>query len=113
MTDLADTFDELKREFSAGLPARLDRLTIGLASLRTAPMPDVIEKFYLEAHSLKGTAKAYGADHVASCAGDVSSLAGVWYDGGPMPDAELETAAEHLERLRHAIEQYRQGTEPS
>ena len=108
MTDRAETVAQLKREFSAGLPDRLDRLTTGLSALRKTPNSETIETFYLEAHSLKGTAKAYGADQVARRASDLSSLAGAWHDRGSLPNADLETAETQLERLREAIEQYRQ-----
>ena len=111
MTDRADTVAQLKREFSAGLPDRLERLVTGLAALRNAANSKAIEAFYLEVHSLKGTAKAYGADHVARCAGDLSSLAGTWYDGGSTPVMEIGVAAERLEHLREAIEQYLEHTE--
>lgn len=108
MTDRAETVAQLRKEFRAGLPERLARLMSGLAALRATPDSQTIETFYLEAHSLKGTARAYGAEHVALRAADLSSLAGAWHDSGSLPKAELETAETQLERLRQAIEQYRQ-----
>jgi chemotaxis protein histidine kinase CheA len=108
MTDHAHTVAQLEREFRASLPNRLARLMNGLVALQLTPDRQTIEAFYLEAHSLKGTAKAYGADHVALRAAGLSSLAGAWHDSGSLPTADLETAETQLERLREAIEQYRQ-----
>jgi chemotaxis protein histidine kinase CheA len=108
MTEHEETIAELRREFSAGLPHRLEQLDTALASLRDAPSRAGIETFYLQAHSLKGTANAYGATELAECATHVSSLAGAWYDAASVPAEDLGTAAARLDALRNAVADYQE-----
>ena len=109
MAELNDAVAQLRREFCAGLPQRLDRLDFALTALRRAPSPEMIEIVHLQSHSLKGTALAYGAEEVARHAAVLSGRASGWLDGAPPLTADLTVATEQLELLKQAVDRYRQG----
>ena len=107
----ADPLAEVRREFSEGLPKRLEAMQGALAVLRDGYDAGQSEVFYHRAHSLTGTAASFDANELAEHAAVLSGLGRGWMERGAVEAAELEEAAAALHRLAAALEVYRREVE--
>lgn len=89
----AEALAELRREFFAGLPARLAQLREALDELERGASADAAAKLRLAAHSLLGTAATFGVAELTPHAEHLESLGKRWQthapDGGTLADAQL------------------------
>jgi chemotaxis protein histidine kinase CheA len=106
-----DPLAEVRKEFSQGLPERLEAMQGALAVLRGRYDEGQAEIFYHRAHSLKGTAASFEADELAEHAAVLSKLGRGWMEAGAVKAAELEKADAALHRLEVAVEAYRREVE--
>lgn len=108
-----DPVAQVRREFSAGLGARLDLMRSALDAVAEAFDPVMAETFYHAAHSLRGTAASFGAHELVHHAAFLAELGHRWLRGGAVRVAERLSASGELERLGLAVEQYRARIERS
>jgi chemotaxis protein histidine kinase CheA len=106
-----DPLAEVRKEFSQGLPERLEAMQGALAVLRDGYDAGQAEIFYHRAHSLKGTAASFEANELAEHAAVLSGLGRSWMERGAVKAAELEKADAALHRLDAAIQAYRREVE--
>jgi HPt (histidine-containing phosphotransfer) domain-containing protein len=97
----AEVLAELRREFTAGLPARLAQLRQALDELERGASPDAATKLRLAAHSLLGTAATFGAAELTPHAEYLESLGKQWQNGTVQPHA-LQAARRTLDALSQA-----------
>ncbi len=97
---------EIHREFREGLAGRLERLRTSLERLAAGYELEAAETFYRTAHSLKGTAPAFGADALVEPAAALSSVGRRWFEEERVNSEEISSAREHLERLRGETERF-------
>ena len=102
-----DPVAQIRREFSAGLPARVERMRSALDAVAHGYDAAMAETFYHAAHSLQGTAASFGAHELVDHAAFLAELGRRWLRVGGVTAEQLSSAAGELERLRMAIEQYR------
>jgi hypothetical protein len=105
---LEETVAALRREFAAGLPERLAALQLALDGLRRGVTRDTIQAFHLPTHALTGTAGSYDAHELVPHVARLATLGRRWRDAGAASPAELDEAARELDRLKSAIERFRQ-----
>ncbi len=108
-TSLEGAVAEVRKEFDEGLPDRLNTLTSALDSLTPGFESDAAETFFFNAHSLKGTAGAFGADDLVDPARALSEISRGWLRRGEASAQELADARDELERLREAVNGYLKG----
>ena len=106
-----DLLAEIYREFRDGLPARLETIRVSLEALAEGYDSEAAESFYRTAHSLKGTAPAFGAHGLVAPAAALADVGRRWFEEGAVGAAEASAALEELERLRIAVERYAAETE--
>ena len=94
----AELLAELRREFAAGLPARLAQLRQALDELEGGASADAATKLRLTAHSLVGTAATFGATELTPHAEHLESLGRRWQEHAARA-TELREARTILERL--------------
>lgn len=104
---------QVRREFSAGLGARLDLMRSALDTVAEGFDPAMAESFYHAAHSLNGTAASFGAHELVDHAAFLAELGRRWLRVGAVTAEQLSSASGELERLRLAVEQYRARIERS
>jgi HPt (histidine-containing phosphotransfer) domain-containing protein len=97
---------QIHREFRDGLPARLERLRSTLELLAAGFNEQAAETFFRTAHSLKGTAPAFGADELAQHAGALAERGRRWHEGGKLETPEVTSALKELEWLEAAVERF-------
>ena len=102
----AAAIEAVRREFVAGLPARLAVLRSALAELVRGYTRPAAETFYYRAHALKGTAASFGADELVSPATALAQAGRRWLETGALAPGTA-VATRELERLAAAIERYR------
>ncbi len=105
-------FAAVLREFVDGLPQRLLVLRTALEGLARGEQGDLLETLHVRAHSLKGTAAAFGALEVSACARAVEDRAHRWVRGGAVRRDELPAARDELRRLEQAAAAYAAGAFP-
>ncbi len=108
-----DPFAQVRREFSAGLGARLDLMRSALDALADGFDPAMAESFYYAAHSLEGTAASIGAHDLVDHAALLAQLGRRWMGVRSVGAEESLSALGELERLGLAVEQYRARIERS
>ena len=104
---------QIRREFSAGLPARVERMRSALDAVAHGYDAAMAETFYHAAHSLNGTAASFGAHELVDHAAFLAELGRRWLRVRAVTAEQLSSAAGELERLRLAVEQYRARIERS
>ncbi len=104
---------QIRREFCAGLPARVERLRSALDAVAEGFDPALAEGFYHAAHSLEGTAASFGAHELVDHAVFLAELGRRWVRVGTVMVEESLSASGELERLGLAVEQYRARIERS
>ncbi len=97
---------EIHREFREGLAGRLDRLQTSLDRLAAGYEREAAETFYRTAHSLKGTAPAFGAQALVEPAVELSSLGRRWFEAEAVDPDEIPGAREQLELLSAETERF-------
>ena len=108
-----DPVAQIRREFSAGLPARVERMRSALDAVAHGYDAAMAENFYYAAHSLNGTAASFGAHELVDPAAFLAELGRRWLRVGAVTAEQLSLASDELERLRMAVEQYRARIELS
>ncbi len=112
-----DPVAQVRREFSAGLGARLDLMRSALDAVAERGGggfdPAMAESFYHAAHSLEGTAAAFGAHELVDHAVFLAELGRRWVRVRAVRAEESLSASGELERLGLAVEQYRTRIERS
>ena len=108
-----DPVAQVRREFSAGLGARLDLMRSALDVVAHGYDAVMAETFYHAAHSLVGTAASFGAHELVDHAAFLAELGRRWLRVRAVTAEQLSSAAGELERLRLAVEQYRARIERS
>ena len=108
-----DTVAQIRREFCAGLPARVERMRSALDAVAEGFDPAMAESFYHAAHSLEGTAASFGAHELVDHAVFLAELGRRWLRDHAVRAEESLSASSELERLRLAVEQYRARIERS
>jgi len=96
----------LRREFADGLSGRLATLEDALAACARGDRA-AGETLARGAHTLKGTAAAYGAAEVAACARELEDRVRRWVGAAAAPPASLAAARDALDRLARALAAYR------
>lgn len=81
----AEVLAELRREFTAGLPARLAQLREALDELERGASADAATKLRLAAHSLLGTAATFGAAELTPHAEHLESFGKHCQTAAPAP----------------------------
>ena len=106
---------QVRREFSAGLGARLDLMRSALDAVADGEGfdPAMAESFYHAAHSLEGTAASFGAHELVDHAVFLAELGRRWVRVRTVTVEESSSASGELERLGLAVEQYRARIERS
>ena len=107
--NLEEAVAEVRKEFDSGLSGRLNTLTSALDTLQQAFESGAAETFFFSAHSLKGTAGAFGADDLVEPARELSEISRGWLKRGEASTQELADARDELERLRQAVNGYLSG----
>lgn len=97
---------EIYREFRDGLPARLETIRVSLEALAEGYDSEAAESFYRTAHSLKGTAPAFGAHGLVAPATSLADAGRRWFEQGELDAAEASAAFKELEQLRIEVERY-------
>lgn len=108
-----DPVAPIRREFSAGLPARVERMRTALDEVAHGYDAAMAETLYYAAHSLKGTAASFGAHELVDHAAFLAELGRRWLRVRAVRAEQLSSALGELERLRLAVEQYRARIERS
>ena len=108
-----DTVAQIRREFCAGLPARVERMRSALDAVAEGFDPAMAESFYHAAHSLEGTAASFGAHELVDHAAFLAELGRRWLRGRAVRVEESLSASGEVERLGLAVEQYRARIERS
>ena len=108
-----DPVAQIRREFSAGLPARVERMRSALDAVAHGYDAAMAETFYHAAHSLQGTAASFGAHELVDHAAFLAELGRRWLRVRAVTAEQLSSASGELERLRIAVEQYRARIERS
>jgi HPt (histidine-containing phosphotransfer) domain-containing protein len=108
-----DPVAQIRREFSAGLPARVERMRSALDAVAHGYDAAMAETFYHAAHSLNGTAASFGAHELVDHAAFLAELGRCWLRVRAVTAEQLSSASGELERLRLAVEQYRARIERS
>ncbi len=108
-----DPVAQIRREFSAGLGARLEVMRSALDAVAEEFDPAMAESFYHAAHSLEGTAASFGAHELVDHAVFLAELGRRWLRVRAVRAEESLSASGELERLGLAIEQYRARIERS
>ena len=108
-----DPVAQIRREFSAGLPARVERMRSALDTVAHGYDAAMAETFYYAAHSLNGTAASFGAHELVDHAAFLAELGRGWLRVRVVTAEQLSSASGELERLRLAVEQYRARIERS
>ncbi len=110
-----DPVAQVRREFSAGLGARLNLMRSALDAVAEGGGvdPAMAESFYHAAHSLEGTAAAFGAHELVDHAVFLAELGRRWMRVRAVRVEESLSASGELERLGLAVEQYRARIERS
>ncbi len=103
----------VRREFSAGLDARLERMRSALAVVAHGYEAAMAETFYHAAHSLTGPAASVGADELVEHAAFLADLGRRWLHTRAVTGEQLTAGAGELERLGLAVEQYKARIELS
>ncbi len=97
---------EIHRQFSQGLPARLEILRSALVELTEGYQQAMAESFYRAAHSLKGTAASFGTPDLAAHAALLADLGDGWVRRHAAPHDEISSASAELQRLEATMEAY-------
>ena len=108
-----DPVAEVRREFSAGLGARLDLMRSALDAVAEGFDPAMAESLYHAAHSLEGTAASFGAHELVDHAAFLAELGRRWLHSRVATPEQLSAASGELDRLRLAVEEYRARIERS
>ncbi len=108
-----DPVAQIRREFSAGLPARVERMRSALDALGEGFDPAMAETFYLAAHSLEGTAGSFGAHELVDHSAFLAELGSRWLHTLAVTPEQLSAASGELERLGLAVEHYTTRAEQS
>ncbi len=101
-----DPVAPIRREFSAGLPARVERMRSALDAVAHGYDAAMAETLYYAAHSLKGTAASFGAHELVDHAAFLAELGSRWLHTRAVTPEQLSAASGELERLGLAVEQY-------
>ena len=110
-SDFEDAIAEIRLEFSASLPGRLRVMREAREVLSVGYDQASAETFFLQAHSLKGTAGAFEAKELEAHASVIADIARAWRNSQSIGDGDVARAGEELERLAQAVERYRQEVE--
>lgn len=110
-TELEAAIAQIRLEFSAGLPERLRVMRDALASLSTGYDSGAAETFFLQVHSLKGTAGAFEASQLEVHAQVLLELGRRWRGEESVSVEELQQAEEELDLLAKAVEQYKKSVD--
>ena len=102
-----DPVAQIRREFSDGLPARVERMRSALDAVAHGYDAAMAETFYHAAHSLNGTAASFGAHELVDHAAFLAELGRRWLRVRAVTAEQSLSASGELERLRLAVEQYR------
>ena len=97
----AEVLAQLRRDFAAGLPARLAQLRQALDELERGAAADAAAKLRLAAHSLVGTAATFGATELTPHAERLESLGRQWQQTA-VRETELAEAHRALDKLARA-----------
>ena len=77
-----DFMPRLRRQFAASLPDRLRTMREATAALRRTVTPEEVERLFMAAHGLVGSAAGYGADNLHPGAKTIEELARQWHREG-------------------------------
>ena len=102
-----DPVAQVRREFSAGLGARLDVMRSALNGVAHGYDAAMAETFYYAAHSLNGTAASFGAHELVDHAAFLAELGSRWLHARAVTPEQLSAASGELERLGLAVAHYR------
>ncbi len=99
----------IRREFSDGLSARVQIMQSALEGLVKVFDLDLAERFFLQAHSLKGTAGTFGADSLVERAASLERIGSRWMKDREVTPAEISDASKELDRLKSAVADWAGG----
>jgi HPt (histidine-containing phosphotransfer) domain-containing protein len=106
-----EVLQELASEFAAGLPARVAVMREAVDEMEREPSIDAAHRLRLTAHSLAGTASAFGASELVPHAERLESLGKSWSAQGSVVTGSIDEARRVLDSLtaatRHVVERLR------
>lgn len=108
-TDFDEAIAQIRLEFCDSLPARLQAMRKARETLSAGYQQSLAETFFLQAHSLKGTAGAFEASELEAHATVLADIARGWPNGKSVSDEEIARAGEELELLAEAVERFLQA----
>ena len=94
---------ELGNEFAAGLAARVAVMREAIDDMVREPSADAAQRLRLTAHTLAGTAGAFGAHELVPHAERLESLGKAWQSGVAAVKKNIAEARRVLEALTEAI----------
>jgi HPt (histidine-containing phosphotransfer) domain-containing protein len=98
-----EVLQELANEFAAGLPARAAVMREAIDEIERGDATDAAQRLHLTAHSLAGTASAFGANELVPHAERLESLGKAWLHETNVMKAAITDARRALESLTAAI----------
>jgi HPt (histidine-containing phosphotransfer) domain-containing protein len=99
----AEVLQELANEFAAGLPARVAVIREAIDEMARQPSSDAAQRLRLTAHTLAGTAGAFGANELVPHAERLESLGKSWQEVAAIDRPSLAEARRHLKSLTAAV----------
>ncbi len=108
-TDFDEAIAQIRLEFGGSLPARLDAMRTALEKLSAGFEQASAETFFLQAHSLKGTAGAFEASELEQHAMVLADIGKGWRSGESISADGIESAGKELKLLAQAVERYLQS----
>ena len=98
-----EVLQELANEFAAGLSARAAVMREAIDEIDRGVATDAAQRLHLTAHSLAGTASAFGASELVPHAERLESLGKAWLHGTSVKKAGVAEARRALKSLTAAI----------
>jgi HPt (histidine-containing phosphotransfer) domain-containing protein len=100
-----EVLQELANEFAAGLPARAAVMLEAIEEITRQRSADAAQRLRLSAHSLAGTASAFGAEELVPHAARLESLGKEWQErNGAATRSSVVVARRALESLTASID---------
>ncbi len=101
-----DPYAEVRREFAAGLGARVAALRNALGALKTGFDPDAAARLHLLAHTAAGTAISFEAERMARLAQELEEMTAGWRAQGTCTPEQWRAAAALVDQVEDATREY-------
>jgi chemotaxis protein histidine kinase CheA len=105
-SDSHDPLLHVRREFTRGLPERLEKIRNGLTQLIEGFSDTAAEQFHVASHALVGMAATFDAHDMAEHARVLAGLGRRWRGESAAAPAELDQAKKNVELLEGSIHDF-------